>query len=238
MDAPSSDPQSRPPVDPKPPAATDPRWRTACRTCGASFKSRNQLMRHLYRSHPGKPGKPKTSSSSQSSPRKPQPAQAPPPLLAPLTLPTPATRPKREQSPPVHPFSLLAQREQLAFAAHVLCAIFTVGVKQQEEEQGQRQKQRDRERDSPPPLLPKDATSPPVTPDFVLPAARLPQSATTDPASHRGTKADDDSELEDSDEDEDGGVALFGAGLGGLSLWGADVEEGGGGRDGGGDGLD
>ena len=112
-----------------------------------------------------------------------------------------------------------------------------MGVKQQEEEQGQQQKQRDRERDSTPPLLPKDATSPPATPDFGLPAERIPQSD-TDPASHRGRKVEDKLKLEDSDEDEDGGVALFGPGLGGLSLWGVDVVEGEGGRDGGDDGLD
>lgn len=109
-------------------------------------------------------------------------------------------------------------------------------MKQQEAEQGQQQREEDRERDFPSPLL-EDTASPPASTSFGLPAAGIPQSS-TDPASHREKKLEDDSELEDSDEDEDGGVALFGPGLGGLSLWDVDVEMEGGERDDEDDGLD
>ncbi|KAG7285900.1 hypothetical protein NEMBOFW57_008194 [Staphylotrichum longicolle] len=250
MDTPSSSsgPQAQPrPPPPEPVAqapATDPQWRTACRTCGASFKSRNQLMRHLYRSHPGKPGRQgKPKAPSQSTPRSAQTAQAPAPTPAPTS---------REPG----------QQQQLAFAAQVLSAIFTVGMQQQQQEGQEGNHQ-------PAGLQPNPAHSlPPSQLSRTLGEASAsgPKSSTVHPSSHApttttttvngattaaaaaaaqdqtwtrqggeaDTKALDDSESEDSDDDDDGGgVALFGPpALGELSFRpgddaevGRDVEE-------------
>ena len=239
MDTPSdsSGPQGQPrppPPEPNSPApATDPQWRTACRTCGASFKSRNQLMRHLYRSHPGKPGKQgKPKAPSQTAPRNAPTTPAPIP-----STPTTPTAHKPGQPPQVHPFSLLGQQQQLAFAAQVLSAIFTVGMQQQREEEGEGQAH-DEEKGQGPNQLPaslqkrdhlqaslllspssRNLAETPVDPGLTM---QTPPSPTTNDSTaaapdqtwtHEGktqAKATDDPELEDSDDDDDGGgVALF-----------------------------
>ncbi|KAL2161869.1 hypothetical protein VTH06DRAFT_7653 [Thermothelomyces fergusii] len=94
----------------RPNPSEDSRWRTTCRTCGAKFQSRNQLMRHLYKSHPGKPAKPKPSPPKTAQARvAPQPSVARQPGLSQSY--------SQSQSPSrVHPFALLSCQQQLAFA--------------------------------------------------------------------------------------------------------------------------
>ncbi|KAK4244315.1 hypothetical protein C7999DRAFT_17404 [Corynascus novoguineensis] len=179
-------------------------WRTTCRTCGETFKSRNQLMRHLYRNHPGKPAKGKSSPPKTSQPF---------PVPHALATPKPA---KSQSQSQVHPFSLLSPQQQLAFAGHVMRAIFAVGIRQLKQERGKQQWQpiRIREMES----FPESSRPTQYTQEELV---SVTQKSRTAIEPQRGTacartpnevyrgKVEEGSGSEDSD-DEDGGVALFG----------------------------
>ncbi|KAK4128035.1 hypothetical protein N657DRAFT_629219 [Parathielavia appendiculata] len=205
---------------------SDAKWRTTCRTCGANFKSRNQLMRHLYKTHPLKPGK--LNATSREVPNfslRPQSAEK---LTSPILR---ATVPRSEQSQ-IHPFILLPEDQKLVFVARVLFAMFTMCMRQIEEERARQQNEqcrgesqnREQSEDHQ-----KSQNRTRLSPqDFILPPSEDAGSAipiaeaqsTSQPATGHGHHSraiapdqiyqggvKDDSESEDSD-DEDGGVAL------------------------------
>ncbi|KAH6843282.1 hypothetical protein B0I37DRAFT_215455 [Chaetomium sp. MPI-CAGE-AT-0009] len=196
-------------TEPRRPTGNDPQWRTTCRTCGEAFKSRNQLMRHLYRSHPGKPGKSKT------------PAKAPrreslPPPPTPLTQRPAAPKPQKSQSQSqVHPFSLLADQGKLAFVGRVMVAIFAVGMKQLEEEHAQQRGQNHGHESEQPLKAQFPAEQETALPTSNSSALSGPQTGMTAAAALEGHgqmyqgQQGNSSGSEDSD-DEDGGAALYG----------------------------
>ncbi|KAH6640325.1 hypothetical protein F5144DRAFT_525766 [Chaetomium tenue] len=201
------EPESSQSTNHRPPAgnSNDPQWRTKCRTCGEAFKSRNQLMRHLYRSHPLKPGKSKASGkTAKSSLPQPPPQSLPRP---PLPAPHPAA-PKREQ-PQVHPFALLAHQDQLAFVGQAMRAVFAVGMKQLEEEQAQ---QRDGNHEHISAASQNGTALPTSNPSSPLGPCAGKGPAIAPTHTYQGQQGDD-SGSEDSDDDEDGGAALYGPGL-------------------------
>ncbi|KAK4098008.1 hypothetical protein N658DRAFT_509929 [Parathielavia hyrcaniae] len=122
---------------------SDAKWRTTCRTCGANFRSRNQLMKHLYRTHPLKPGTVKqpnaTSLREQEAPNQPSKVVVrvkAPPAADKLASPTTAratTAHKPEKQSPTHPFVLLSESQKLVFVARVLFVLFNVCMRQMEE---------------------------------------------------------------------------------------------------------
>jgi hypothetical protein len=217
-------------MDPQPTAAaSDAQWRTTCRTCGSSFKSRNQLMRHLYRSHPGKPAKSKASAKAATT----KPVQLPPspPNQA-------ANNPERSQSQ-VHPFILLSEQQRTVYVARVLSAVFAVCMKQMEEKKGQQEGQEGQTQDQEqhqdtrldqdhhigghemdhsrkPHLGPPDGGTT-STSDLKSTGPNSAPKGKPSPDQVYQGKLGDDSGSEDSDDD-DGGVALFGPTLGSLSL--------------------
>ncbi|KAL2134858.1 hypothetical protein VTI74DRAFT_10664 [Chaetomium olivicolor] len=125
----------------KKPPADDPHWRTTCKTCGGSFRSRNQLMRHLYRAHPG-PGKPVASAKAVTKPSQPRwvtPRTAQPAAVAKVPVPAAAETPPPVRKPErtgagVHPYALLSEGEKVRFVGFVLGVLFIVGVRLREEE--------------------------------------------------------------------------------------------------------
>ncbi|KAL2140139.1 hypothetical protein VTI28DRAFT_4221 [Corynascus sepedonium] len=191
-------------------------WRTTCRTCGESFKSRNQLMRHLYRNHPGKPAKVKSSPPKISQPS---------PMPHALATPKPAQSQSQSQSQSqVHPFSLLSPQQQLAFAGHVMRAIFAVGIRQLKQERGKQQWQQIRIREME--TFPESSPPGQYTQEELASVTQKSKTATKPQrgnARARGPdevyreKVEEDSGSEDSD-DEDGGVALFEPSTEGLPL--------------------
>lgn len=215
-------------MDPPPPAAaSDAQWRTTCRTCGSSFKSRNQLMRHLYRSHPGKPAK---SKAAQKTPK---------PVPPPSTPPNPATTGTNTDRPPsqVHPFLILSEQQRTVYVARILSAVFAVCMKQMEEKEERQQGQNEHEihneeqhqdmrpaQDHQTAGKELDTAQEPLSgppndgsmqdPDQKPPGSNsAPKDRPIPDQPHRGNG----SELEDSDDD-DGGVTLFAPRLGSLPL--------------------
>ncbi|KAL2187660.1 hypothetical protein L209DRAFT_753736 [Thermothelomyces heterothallicus CBS 203.75] len=211
---------AQPTDEPRPDTSEESQWRTTCRTCGEKFKSRNQLMRHLYKSHPGKPAK------SKASPKATQPRIAPQSPVAPKPGHSqPHSQSQSQSRSRVHPFALLSYQQQVAFAGHVLFAIFSIGMKQLEEE-GKEQQQRERHQeqlqnhgalslqgagDWKPQKGPTSATP---GPEAAVPSQASPDRTPSPDQISRG-KPENGAESEDSD-DEDGGVALFGPAYGDL----------------------
>ncbi|KAL2169365.1 hypothetical protein VTG60DRAFT_6139 [Thermothelomyces hinnuleus] len=205
----------------RPDTSEESQWRTTCRTCGEKFKSRNQLMRHLYKSHPGKPAK------SKSSPKATQPRVAPQSPVAPKPGHSQSRSQSQSQSR-VHPFALLSYQQQLAFAGHVLFAIFSIGMKQLEEEKEKEEQQRERHQDQLQNLGVKELqgagdlkpqkglTSATPGPEAAAPSQASPNRTPSPHQISRGRPVDSP-ESEDSD-DEDGGVALFGPAYGDFSF--------------------
>jgi hypothetical protein len=151
-----------------------------------------------------------------------------------LTSPPPTSH--KPEQPRIHPFALLSEEQKLIFVARVLFVIFTVYMKQMKEEREQQQDQEPRQQSeedhhqdqeqhlnvtpifSHQSAMPssKDTTSSTKYPHLNPITRPGADDATTPDRVHQGSlEAPDDTNLEDSD-DEDGGVALSGTGLGAL----------------------
>ncbi|KAL2150611.1 hypothetical protein VTH82DRAFT_7174 [Thermothelomyces myriococcoides] len=165
-------------------------------------------MRHLDRSHPRKPAK------SKLSPKATQPRVVPqPPIDAIPSQPQSCSQSQSQFR--IHPFALLSYKQQVAFAGHVLFALFSVGMKQLEEENEKERQQGQLQNHGVKVLqggggrrLQAALTSINITPSSTS-ATPYVNSNCTPHQAYCG-RLDDGPESEDTD-DEDGGAALCGS---------------------------